>query len=113
MGVYTVTGSFKFLALFKVAKGIVIFCTSIHCSISNESISSFCFSCGHDLRNALSGVGKVKIILVIFPYEKNISSLCQSVEENELDVYVVLGTLRKECHRAVLGSAQNCGKHRR
>jgi len=38
VGVYTVTESFKFLALFKVAKGIEIFCTLSHCSISNESI---------------------------------------------------------------------------
>jgi len=59
MGVYTVTESFKFLALFKVAKGIEIFCTLSHCSISNESISSLSFNCGHDLRNALSGVGTV------------------------------------------------------
>ena len=43
----------------KVAKGIVIFRTLSLYSISNKSISSLSFSCGHDLRHALSGVGTV------------------------------------------------------
>jgi len=37
----------------KVAKGIVIFRTLSLYSISNKSISSLSFSCGHDLRHAL------------------------------------------------------------
>ena len=49
----------EFLVLLEVAKGIVIFRTLSLCSISNESISSLSFSCGHDLRDALEGVGKV------------------------------------------------------
>jgi len=43
----------------KVAKGIVIFHELSLYSISNESIFPFSFSCGHDLRNALWGVGTV------------------------------------------------------
>jgi len=38
---------------FKVAKGIVIFRTLSLYSISNKSISSLSFSCGHDPRQAL------------------------------------------------------------
>ena len=37
----------------KVAKGIVIFRTLSLYSISNKSISSLSFSCGHDPRHAL------------------------------------------------------------
>ena len=44
---------------FKVAKGIVIFRTLSLDSISNKSISSLSFSCGHDPRHALWGVGTV------------------------------------------------------
>jgi len=47
------------------------------CSISNESISSLSFSCGHDLQNALWGVGAVSAGWWenFPPYECNINFL--------------------------------------
>jgi len=45
--------SHPFVRGFKVAKGIVIFHALRPYSISNESIYSLGFSCGHDLRDAL------------------------------------------------------------